>query len=374
MLCTNYCGVATMDRRGIDLLGLPPLRGNPFDLRPIESGRAEDIVGRDLLLAKWREHIISKSPRMTILVGERGSGRTSLIRALASQTRKSYIGQHWPEEDPVNSVIHELTIHFGDFNPPKTTQLMIDRLVKNLEQESDSLPLVAFDYPPEVDVSLFVDLISPVLQRLRAFVVVVLTPSQLSNMKEETLLMFDNPEFLDGLTTIQIQQLSDKLVSRRAKERWKINTRLLEAIRDITGGTPRDVIRLLRDLTDERRDVGSHGTLERVMGWGMNTDSSELARESTMERTSDVIEKTPEPESEMETVVDERETPSEIPEDSGTETLVEEEVIDWQEEESSEEIWEQELPGEISEDPEDLWDEDDAPNEQIQENLSLIHI
>ena len=130
---------------------------------------------------------------------------------------------------------------------------------------------------------------------------VVLTPSQLSNMKEETLLMFDNPEFLDGLTTIQIQQLSDKLVSRRAKERWKINTRLLEAIRDITGGTPRDVIRLLRDLTDERRDVGSHGTLERVMGWGMNTDSSELARESTMERTSDVIEKTPEPESEMET-------------------------------------------------------------------------
>ena len=118
-----------MDRRGIDLLGVPPLRGNPFDLRPIESGRAEDIVGRDLLLAKWREHIISKSPRMTILVGERGSGRTSLIRALASQTRKSYIGQHWPEEDPVNSVIHELTIHFGDFNPPKTTQLMIDRLV-----------------------------------------------------------------------------------------------------------------------------------------------------------------------------------------------------------------------------------------------------
>ena len=246
---------------------------------------------------------------------------------------------------------------------------MIDRLVKNLEQESDSLPLVAFDYPPEVDVSLFVDLISPVLQRLRAFVVVVLTPSQLSNMKEETLLMFDNPEFLDGLTTIQIQQLSDKLVSRRAKERWKINTRLLEAIRDITGGTPRDVIRLLRDLTDERRDVGSHGTLERVMGWGMDTDSSELASESTMERTSDVIEKTPEPESVMETVVDEREAPSEIPEDSGMENLVEEEVIDWQGEESSEEIWEQELPGEISEDPEDLWDEDDAPNEQIQENI-----
>jgi len=368
MLCTNYDGATMMDKRGVDLLGLPPLRGNPFDLRPIESGRAEDIVGRDLLLAKWREHIISKSPRMTILVGERGSGRTSLIRALASQTRKSYIGQHWPDGDPVNSVIHELTIHFGDFNPPKTTQLMIDRLVGNLEQESDSLPLIAFDYPPEVDVSSFVDLISPVLQRLRAFVVVVLTPSQLSNMNEETLMMFDNPEFLEGLTTIQIQQLSDKLVSRRAKERWKINHRLLEAIRDITGGTPRDVIRLLRDLTDERRDVGSHGTLERVMGWEGDISSPQFASESTMQHKSDVVEEVQESEFVMETLVDDREAPSESINFSETEIVVDEEIDVLQKVEFSEEIQGQEILEEISEDPDDLWDEEDDLDEQIRES------
>ncbi len=158
-----------MDQRDIDILGLPPLRGNPFDLRPIESERAGDLVGRDYLLAKWREHIVSKSPRMAILVGERGSGRTSLIRALASQTSKSFVGQYWPEEDPVDSVINELTVHFGDFNPPKSTQLKIDRLVGNLERESETLPLIVFDYPSEVDISPFISLIAPVLQRLRAF-------------------------------------------------------------------------------------------------------------------------------------------------------------------------------------------------------------
>tara|TARA_Y100001968_G_scaffold319625_1_gene351451 strand:+ start:7217 stop:9052 length:1836 start_codon:yes stop_codon:yes gene_type:complete len=356
-----------MDQRGIDLLGLPPLRGNPFDMRPIESGRAEDIVGRDLLLAKWREHIISKSPRMAILVGERGSGRTSLIRALASQTRKSYIGQTWPDGNPVNSVIHELTIHFGDFNPPKTTQLMIDRLVKNLDQDPDSLPLIAFDYPPEVEVSSFVELISPVLQRLRAFIVVVLTPSQLSNMSEETLEMFDRPEFLDGLTTAQIQQLSDKLVSRRAKERWKIDQRLLEAIRDITGGTPRDVIRLLRDLTDERRDVGSHGTLERVMGWNEIGDPSGSIRETTVEKNLDQAEETPEFQYATESTSENLQT-HQLEEELETEISPKDEFPEWDIDDNQEVYDDQEFSEEISDDPDDLWEEEDHQNEQKQEN------
>ena len=60
-------------------LGLPLLRGNPFDLRPIESGRAEYLVGRDRLISSWREHIVSQSPRMMLLIGERGSGRSSIV-------------------------------------------------------------------------------------------------------------------------------------------------------------------------------------------------------------------------------------------------------------------------------------------------------
>jgi len=357
-----------MDQRGIDLLGLPPLRGNPFDMRPIESGRAEDIVGRDLLLAKWREHIISKSPRMAILVGERGSGRTSLIRALASQTKKSYIGQHWLDANPVNSVIHELTIHFGDFNPPKTTQLMIDRLVRNLDQESDSLPLIAFDYPPEVDVSSFIDLISPVLQRLRAFIVVALTPSQLSNMSEETLEMFDRPEFLEGLTTTQIQQLSDKLVSRKAKERWKIDERLLGAIRDITGGTPRDVIRLLRDLTDERRDVGSHGTLERVMGWNEIIDPSQPVRETVVEQNFVQAEEALEFEYVTEPAAENLQTAHEEEDEKETDVSFEEDYAGLNEEGHQEAYEGHELPEVTSDDPDDLWEEDDFQAEHSQEN------
>ena len=78
---------------GVSSIDLPAVRGNPFDNRPIESSRAQDLVGRKEILRRWREHIHSGSPRMILLVGESGSGRTSMINAISSQTPKQYIGQ-----------------------------------------------------------------------------------------------------------------------------------------------------------------------------------------------------------------------------------------------------------------------------------------
>jgi len=256
-------------------LGLPLLRGNPFDLRPIESGRAEYLVGRDRLIASWREHIISQSPRMLLLVGERGSGRSSVVRTLASQTRRSFVGQYWPTSDPVNAIIHELAIHFCGFSSSGSNQKMIDDLVSNLEESSGSLPVISLDYPSNIEISVVLNSISPILQRLRALVIVVLTPSQLSSIDEETLELYDRPEYTTHLSKEQIQELSNRLVSRKAREKWIIDDILLSRIHESTSGNPRDVIRLLRDLIDERRDVGAHGALERLMRWKITNESSD---------------------------------------------------------------------------------------------------
>ena len=256
-------------------LGLPLLRGNPFDLRPIESGRAEYLVGRDRLIASWREHIISQSPRMLLLVGERGSGRSSVVRTLASQTRRSFVGQYWPTTDPVNAIIHELAIHFCGFSSSGSNQKMIDDLVSNLEESSGSLPVISLDYPSNIEISMVLNSISPILQRLRARVIVVLTPSQLSSIDEETLELYDRPVYTTHLSKEQIQELSNRLVSRKAREKWIIDDTLLSRIHESTSGNPRDVIRILRDLIDERRDVGAHGALERLMRWKITNDSSD---------------------------------------------------------------------------------------------------
>ena len=276
-------------------LGLPLLRGNPFDLRPIESGRAEYLVGRDRLIASWREHIVSQSPRMLLLVGERGSGRSSVVRTLASQTRRSFVGQYWPTSDPVNAIIHELAIHFCGFSSPGSNQKMIDDLVSNLEESSGALPVISLDYPPNAEIATVLNSISPILQRLRALVIVVLTPSQLSSIDEETLELYDTPEYTTHLSKKQIQELSNRLVSRKAREKWIIGDSLLSRIHESTSGNPRDVIRLLRDLIDERRDVGAHGTLERLMRWKIEHDRDYT--DMTLGLVTEDIDEKPTPES-----------------------------------------------------------------------------
>ena len=251
------------------VLDLPPLRGNPFDLRPIEANRAEYLVGRDRLLAECREHLISQTPRMLLLVGNRGSGRTSFLNALASTTsRRPFIGQFWPEDDdPVQGIIHELSVYLGGFDIPPSIQQASDKMVEILDKETGTLPLVALDYPANVDLNHMLSRLAPLLQRLRALIVVAVTPSQLAGLDEGVLDIFDDPHHLRNLDEKQIQILSNRRISRAANQKWNIRPSLLTAIHQHTDGNPRRVIRLLRDLIDERHNPVDGGVLDRLTTW-----------------------------------------------------------------------------------------------------------
>ena len=340
----------------VSLLDLPPLRGNPFDHRPIESARAQDLVGRDSLMTRIREHIISESPRMILLVGEGGSGRTSLVNALSSQVSKRFVGKIWPQDEPVISIISEIAVGLtGSFDVPASTEQMCERLIDTLEQGTGPLPLIALDYPDTVPMNDFLARMSPVLQSLRALIIVTLTPGQLASLDEEVLEAFDPSENLEGLSESQIQRLVDNLMRRKARERWIVNSDLLSAIYDNTGGNPRAVVRTCRDLVDERRGVGSEGALERLVGW-----------QRIVEETDDPPEEAPEPRTEPE------QTPEPEAEDDEEDWDTEPEDL-WEDEpepvEESEEFdWDEEIPN-----PEEIWEDESEPSapapQQGQETL-----
>ena len=325
----------------VSLLDLPPLRGNPFDHRPIDSTRAQDLVGRDSLMTRLREHIISESPRMILLVGEGGSGRTSLVNALSSQVSKRFVGKIWPQDETVVSVISEVAVGLtGSFDVPASTEQMCERLIDTLEQGTGPLPLIALDYPDTVPMNDFLARMSPVLQSLRALVIVTLTPGQLASLEEEVLEAFDPPEHLGGLSESQIQRLVDNLMRRKARERWILKSDLLSAIHDNTGGNPRAVVRTCRNLVDERRGVGSEGALERLVGWQRIVEEADDAIEE-IPRSRTEPEQTSEPE-----VEDDEEDWDTEPEDlwgDESESVEEPEELDWDEEiPDPEEIWEDE--------------------------------
>ena len=325
------------------ILDLPPLRGNPFDLRPIEANRAEYLVGRDGLLAECREHLISQTPRLLLLVGDRGSGRTSFLNTLASTTsRRPFIGQFWPEaDDPVQGIIHELSVYLGGFDIPPSIQQVSDNMVEILDKETGTLPLIAFDYPANVDLNHMLSRLSPLLQRLRALVVVAVTPSQLAGLDEGVLGIFDDPHHLENLDEKQIQVLSNRRISRAANQKWNIRPSLLTAIHQHTDGNPRRIIRLLRDLIDERHNPAEGGVLDRLTTWRAPPVQSEPTIFEEVE------------------VAPELEEPTEMFEEEELELVEDTSPIDdfeMEEEDEPADLWD--------DDEEDSWDDDfEAPDE-----------
>ena len=253
----------------VSLIDLPALRGNPFDNRPIESSRAQDLVGRKEILHRWREHIHSGSPRMILLVGESGSGRTSMINAISSQTPKKYIGQFLSEEgDQAKLVLHEILTHFGTFQSISTMNQLSQKLISLLDEDKGPLPIIALDYPPQIiEINSFLSRICPILSRLRTMVIVSLTESQYLELDNEIRNLFDKPDRLENFTKIEVQEMVNNRMRLKSKEKWIINSHILNSIYGKTGGNPRDTITILKRLVDEKRDLGYQGTLENLMSF-----------------------------------------------------------------------------------------------------------
>ena len=338
--------------RRVSSLDIPTLRGNPFDSRPIERNRASEIVGRQEILIRWKEHMHSQSPRLILLSGERGSGRTSLINAISSQTNERFIGTYWHSEDPLNCALDELAITFCGYEIPPTMHQKVERVVETLDSGSGPLPLVALDYPAHVDVSSFLPLIVPILLRFRALVIISLSNSQLASLDEGVRELFDEYATIAPFSNDQIQTLCNRRIRKMSPEKWNINEELLEAISSRTGGNARSVVSLLRDLVDERRNMGKEGTLESLTSWSppeINDAGEHPAYESVQE---DIPE---EPENREKQVEDQTSKSVFDFEPLEVEEQIEQDPID-------EEDWDLE--------PDDMWEEEESEDiESLEEDV-----
>ena len=337
--------------RRVSSLDIPTLRGNPFDSRPIERNRASEIVGRQEILIRWKEHMHSQSPRLILLSGERGSGRTSLINAISSQTNERFIGTYWHSEDPLNCALDELAITFCGYEIPPTMHQKVERVVETLDSGSGPLPLVALDYPAHVDVSSFLPLIVPILLRFRALVIISLSNPQLASLDEGVRELFDEYATIAPFSNDQIQTLCNSRIRKMSPEKWNINEELLEAISSRTGGNARSVVSLLRDLVDERRNMGKEGTLESLTSWNppeINDMGESSADDSVQE---DILE---EPEN-REKQVEEQSSKS---------------VFDFEPLEVEEQIEQDPIEEDWDIEPDDMWEEEESEDiEDLEEDI-----
>ena len=65
------------------LLDLPSLSGNPFEIRPLSIGQAEDLIGRDDIVDDIFQTFARRNKSNVLMVGDPGVGKTAIAEGLA---------------------------------------------------------------------------------------------------------------------------------------------------------------------------------------------------------------------------------------------------------------------------------------------------
>jgi hypothetical protein len=237
------------------ILELPALQSNPFTTRPLEKGQSSLLIGRGDIAARWARFLKQRNARMILLVGESGTGRTSLLRCVGEETSTHIHLEMFPSSDQQNQILHEIYGSMIGFDIPGSTQELVSRLAKYTQESDGPLPLISLDYT-NGDGTLLGSVISSLMagfQRLDAVVVITLTTDQRAQWSESLINRFDHVEVLKNLDDTQIKDLCEKRISTVASSGWSMNESCVEFLADRSIGQPSKLMRLMRDMVDDER-------------------------------------------------------------------------------------------------------------------------
>ena len=241
----------------VDGLGfeIPNLSSNPFSAMPLEGSKSELYVGRLDIRGRLSQHIKFRSTRRILMVGDLGSGRTSLLRCSALEAPVSVHIDHISASNPHDSLLQRMYSELVGYDFPANTVQLVNKMVDYSQTFTESLPLIVIDTPNVDDSVLFVALrdVLPALERLQAVIVVVVESKQRMNLQDSVLHSFDSVETLSQLSVDEVQALIEKRISSVSNDEYKLELHHARAIHEKTGGLPLEVVKFMRDAIDNYR-------------------------------------------------------------------------------------------------------------------------
>ena len=233
---------------------LPNLDSNPFSTSPIEGNQNSLYVGRLDTRARISQHINFRSNRKILLVGEYGSGRTSLLRCAALEAPISVHIDHISSTNPGLSLLQKMYSELVGFQLPDNQVELVSKLVESSRSFINKLPLIVIDMPTVEDGILSVALrdVMPSLERLNAVIVVVIEPKQKTSIPDSVMLSFADVETLSPLSADEIKELVERRIDTVSQFEFKLSTALAREIFQRTAGSPYQVVKLMRDIVDSQ--------------------------------------------------------------------------------------------------------------------------
>ncbi|MBS71412.1 MAG: hypothetical protein CMO20_00470 [Thermoplasmata archaeon] len=288
-----------MQYEATERLELPAIRSNPFEIRPLSKSEVELFVGRKELFSALTNHIRFGSSRVVALVGEKGSGRTSLIQCVASTTEQTHEVFWSTEKNKVITILHQMYIHLmNDFETPPIHSVLIDRLEKELSGNSGKLPMIVFDLPHVSgnELSEVLTFLMPVLTKIRALTIITLTPGQMSSFSEEMLSEMDVTNPLEPLTKEEMTNLINKRFHKASRSSWTAPPSLVNRVMDESGGHVARSVRYLRNFVDDlrgmplsdSRSVGLNSNQSLSMNVNITTSNPTEVEDTTFQRVANI--------------------------------------------------------------------------------------
>ena len=233
---------------------LPNLDSNPFSTSPIEGNQNSLYVGRLDTRARISQHINFRSNRKILLVGEYGSGRTSLLRCAALEAPISVHIDHISSTNPGLSLLQKMYSELVGFQLPDNQVELVSKLVESSRSFINKLPLIVIDMPTVEDGILSVALrdVMPSLERLNAVIVVVIEPKQKTSIPDSVMHSFADVETLSPLSADEIKELVERRIDTVSQVDFKLSTTLAREIFQRTAGSPYQVVKLMRDIVDSQ--------------------------------------------------------------------------------------------------------------------------
>lgn len=236
-------------------MNLPPLDANPFSTLALESSDSNLLVGRQHMLTVLSQYIQFRSPRRILLVGEHGSGRTSLLRCASKIAPISVHIDHISPMDAGLNLLKEIYSRFVNSNIPERRNELITKILQASQNYDKALPLIVID-ASTVDISaLNVALRDtlPTLERIEAVIVVVLETKDKTMLHESILQKLDQMRPLENLTLEEIQLLVERRIEQSTSQSFSFAKEDAQHLLEKTSGLPSDVIRVMRDAIDNAK-------------------------------------------------------------------------------------------------------------------------
>jgi len=232
---------------------IPELAYNPFSTSPLESNQSDLYVGRLGVRARISQNINFRSNRSILMVGELGSGRTSLLRCAGKEASVYVHIDHISASRPDESLLHRMYSSLVGYDDiPENSVELVNKMVDFSRSFNNKLPLIVIDTPNVEGSILSVALrdVLPSLERVQAVIVVVVEPKQRMNIPDYLLNTFANEVSINSLTIDEVQELVERRILSVTNTPFSLTFEDAKVIHQKTAGVPIEIVKFMRDAID----------------------------------------------------------------------------------------------------------------------------